>query len=323
MTGTLVAGQQPQREAPPVIAIDGVSKMFGLVRALDELSIQIGPGVTGLLGPNGSGKSTLLKLIAGQLKPDTGGVRVLGRDPFGDPEVFDHLGLCPEQDKFYEDLTGEQFVTVLAQMSGMKAADAKQRAQHALARVGMAEHGGKQIRGMSRGMRQRTKIAQAIVHDPQVVLLDEPLTGADPIARADLIALVKQLGAEGRCVIVSSHVLHEVEAMTHRVVLIRFGRLRARGDIMRLRALLDDRPYRIRLEVASPRALASLLIARPSVVAAEVVGEQELEVTTTDLDMASREIPALAHEHGHVLQSFSSPDADLESLYRYLVESRA
>ncbi len=320
MTGTLTAGAVPSA-TPPLVAVEGISKMFGLVRALDELTLDLGPGVTGLLGPNGSGKSTLLKLIAGQLKPDTGTVRVLGRDPFGNPEVFDGLGLCPEQDKFYEDLTGLAFVTILAQMGGMTASEARQRATAALARVGMSEHGSKRISSMSRGMRQRTKIAQAIVHDPQVVLLDEPLTGADPIARADLIALVQQLGAEGRCVIVSSHVLHEVEAMTHRVVLIRFGRLRARGDIMRLRALLDDRPYRIRLEVTNPRALAAILIARPSVVAAEVVGDDALEVTTTDLDMASTEIPALAQQHGMTLQSFSSPDADLESLYRYLVES--
>ncbi|MEM6994864.1 MAG: ABC transporter ATP-binding protein [Myxococcota bacterium] len=305
----------------PLVSVTGISKMFGLVRALDELSLELQPGVTGLLGPNGSGKSTLLKLIAGQLKPDTGQVRVFGRDPFRDPEVFSGLGLCPEQDKFYEDLTGETFVSTLCRMHGMPPREAKDRARHALARVGMEQHGTKRIASMSRGMRQRTKIAQAIVHDPRVVLLDEPLTGADPVARRDLIDLVEKLGAEGRCVVVSSHVLHEVEAMTHRVVLIRFGRLRARGDIMRLRALLDDRPYRIRLEVNTPRALAAVLIARPSVVAAEVTGDAELEVTTTDLDMASTEIPALALQHGMTLQSFSSPDADLESLYRYLVES--
>ena len=304
-----------------MIRIEGISKLFGLVRALDEISLEFHPGVTGLLGHNGSGKSTLMKIIAGQLRPQTGQVRVLGRDPFADPTVFEDLGLCPEQDKFYEDLTGEQFVTILARMHGMAAREATDRARAALQRVGMADHGSKRIAGMSRGMRQRTKIAQAIVHDPKVVLLDEPLTGADPIARADLIALVERLGAEGRCVVVSSHVLHEVEAMTHRVVLIRYGRLRARGDILRLRALLADRPYRIRLGVPEPRRLASILIARPSVVAVLVVGEHELEVTTTDLDMASLEIPALARQHGHALHSFSSPDADLESLYRYLVES--
>ena len=320
MTGTLVAGRRPEHDAEPMIRITGVSKMFGLVRALDEISLDLRAGVTGLLGPNGSGKSTMLKLVAGQLKPDTGQVRVMGRDPFADPRVFESLGLCPEHDKFYEDLTGHAFVEILARMQGMDAATARQAAQSALARVGMAEHGQKRIGTMSRGMRQRTKIAQAIVHDPQVVLLDEPLTGADPIARADLISLVQSLGAEGRCVIVSSHVLHEVEAMTHRVVLIRFGRLRAKGDILRLRALIRGRPYRIRLEVADPRSLAAVLITRPSVQAAEIVGQRELEVTTTSLDLASREIPVLAAQHGQLVESFSSPDADLESLYRYLVE---
>lgn len=309
-------------EAPTetLIRVENVSKMFGLVRALDEISLDIGPGVTGLLGPNGSGKSTLLKLVAGQLQPDTGRIRVTDKNPFHDPSVFEALGLCPEQDKFYEDLTGVQFVTVLAKLHGYGGREAKERAQAALARVGMAHDGRKKIRAMSRGMRQRTKIAQAIVHTPRIVLLDEPLTGADPIARADLIELVAQLGAEGHSVVVSSHVLHEVEAMTHRVVLIRYGRLRARGDILRLRALLEDRPYRIRIEISEPRTLAAALVVRPIVEAVQVTGEDELEVTTKDLDAACVEIPHLAEQHGMVVRRFTSPDADLESLYRYLVE---
>ena len=307
-------------DAPPMLQAQGVSKMFGLVRALNDIDLRLGPGVTGLLGPNGSGKSTLLKLFSGQLKPDAGEIRLLGADPRRQPGVFRHLGLCPEQDKFYEDLTGETFVTALTRMHGFGPAAALKRARIALDRVGMGRHGYKRIRAMSRGMRQRTKIAQAIAHDPQVVLLDEPLTGADPVARSDLIALVEQLGQEGRCVVVSSHVLHEVEAMTHDVVLIRFGRLRARGDILRLRALLEDRPYRIRAEVPSPRRLASVLISLAHIRATEIIGPSTLELTTTDLEAACADIPRIVSDNGMVLTGLTSPDADLESLYRYLIE---
>lgn len=309
------------------IEVQGVTKMFGTVRALDEIDLALGPGVTGLLGPNGSGKSTLLKLVSGQLRPDTGHVRVLGLDPFAEPQVFAKLGLCPEQDKFYEDLSGEAFVVALTRLHGFGAREATERTHQALARVGMTEHMRKPMRAMSRGMRQRVKIAQAIAHDPPVVLLDEPLTGTDPVGRADLIALTRTLGQEGRCVVVSSHVLHEVEAMTHQVVLVRYGRLRAMGDIARLRALLDDRPYRFRLRVgpatagtAGPRALAAALVVLPHVRAVDVVGVDALELTTTDLLALCRTLPGEAARLGLVVEELGSPDADLESLYRYLID---
>jgi ABC-2 type transport system ATP-binding protein len=310
----------------PLIVVEGVSKLFGTVRALDEIGLEIGPGVTGLLGPNGSGKSTLLKLVSGQLRPDTGQIRVLGLDPFADPRCMTSLGLCPEHDKFYEELSGETFVAALARLHGYTAAEARTRAKRALARVGMDRFASKQLRAMSRGMRQRVKIAQAIVHDPAVVLLDEPLTGTDPVGRADLIALVVELGSAGRCVLVSSHVLHEVEAMTPSVVLIRYGRLRAQGNIRRLRALLEDRPYRVRVEVAAAadqlvdaRALAARLVLVPSVSAVTLVDARTLELTTTDLDTVCLEIPQRAAELGLSVERLSSPDADLESVYRYLV----
>jgi len=315
--------------APP-IALRGLRKLFGQVRALDELDLDLGAGVTGLLGPNGSGKSTLIKLIAGQLRPDTGTVALWGRDPFTCPEMYVDLGLCPEQDRFYEDLRGLDFVAALTRLQGFSAADARARAARALARVGMERYASKRIGEMSRGMRQRTKIAQAIAHDPAIVLLDEPLSGTDPVARADLIALIRELGDEGRCVVVSSHVLHEVESMTREVVVIRHGRLRAQGDITRLRALLSDRPYRIRLGLASSRAnvapsdearrLASALLLSPLVAAATLIDGGEVEITTTDLDAACLEIPKLAAQLSLSLTSFTSPDADLESLYRYLVQ---
>lgn len=304
----------------PMLSATGVSKLFGQVRALNEIDLQIGPGVTGLLGPNGSGKSTLLKLFAGQLLPDAGRIELMGRDPFRDAEARLQLGLCPEQDKFYEDQTGYAFIEVLTRLQGFGAKEAKRRAARALDRVGMAELGKKRIGAMSRGMRQRTKIAQAIAHDPPVVLLDEPLTGADPVARADLIALVRSLGEEGRCVVVSSHVLHEVEAMTHDVIFIRFGRLRAHGDVFRLRELLPE-PYRIDIQVTAPRRLAQALLEHEAIASATVVDARQVRVTCPDLDAAVQATWAAAEQLEISIEAFSSPDADLESLYRYLMES--
>ncbi len=302
-----------------LLKAQGVSKMFGLVRALNEIDLEVGKGVTGLLGPNGSGKSTLLKLFSGQLLPDSGSLSLMGRDPFRDPEALRFLGLCPEQDKFYEEISALRFIKVLTRLHGFSAREAHKRSMRALERVGMAEYVKRPMGQMSRGMRQRVKIAQAIAHDPPIVLLDEPLTGADPVARADLIALVRSLGAEGRCVLVSSHVLHEVEAMTHQVIFIRFGRLRAHGDVLRLRAMLKDRPYRIELEVQEARPLAAQLLSRVQIKAVTLLSETRLEVTTTNLDEAARALPQAARALGQSIQGISSPDADLESLYRYLM----
>ncbi len=301
------------------ITVRGVSKLFGLVRALDEIDLEIGPGVTGLLGPNGSGKSTLMKLVTGQLRPDTGEVRVLGRDPFSDPRAMISLGLCPEHDKFYEELPAAGFVGALVRLHGFDAKEADSRARTALARVGLERAADKRLREMSRGMRQRVKIAQAIAHEPRVVLLDEPLTGTDPVGRADLIALVASLGTGDRTVVVSSHVLHEIEAMTHQVVLVRYGRLRAQGNIRRLRSLLDDRPYRVRVELDQPRTLATAMLHSPAVRALALVDARTLELTVVDLDGICDELPRTAAQLGLVLERMTSPDADLESLYRYLV----
>lgn len=301
------------------IEVRGVSKLFGLVRALDEIDLDFEPGVTGLLGPNGSGKSTLLKLVTGQLRPDTGHVRVLGRDPFADPAAMVGVGLCPEHDKFYEEMPAVDFITALVRLHGFGAREASDRARAALVRVDLEQAGGKRLREMSRGMRQRVKIAQAIAHDPTVLLLDEPLTGTDPVGRAGLIELVASLGTGGRTVVVSSHVLHEIEAMTPQVVLIRYGRLRAQGNIRRLRALLHDRPYRIRVELDDARGLAVRLLASPDIRAVSIVDGRTVELTTVALDATCAELPRIAEAMGLAIMRMVSPDADLESLYGYLV----
>ena len=297
----------------------GVSKMFGAVRALNEINVTIGPGVTGLLGPNGSGKSTLLKLFSGQLKPDTGTVRLMGGDPIGDAGVRRELGLCPEQDRFYEDMTGREFVGALTSLHGLGAEDATRATDWALQRVGMSAHGKKPLGAMSRGMRQRIKMAQAIAHRPQVILLDEPLTGTDPVGRSDLIQLVKELGEEGHCVVVSSHVLHEVEAMTNDVIFIRFGRLRARGDVFELRTLIKDRPYRLKLRVRQARQFARELLNSAAVKSVEIHGPDTCEITTVQLDECIPLLRQTAERLGHTIEQLTAPDADLQSVYEYLL----
>src|SRR5439155_1960712 len=212
------AGEVPgSPEMTPVVTFDGVSKWYGNVIGLNKLTLRIQPGVTGLLGPNGAGKSTLLQLATGQLRPSQGTVRVLGHPAWNNPGLTRHVGLCPEQDAFYEWMTGLDFVRTCARLTGL-GRDATAAAEKALAIVGMTANMNRAIRGYSKGMRQRTKLAQALVHQPRVLFLDEPFTGTDPVARRDLIDVIRDLAA-GRCtVLVSSHVLHELQALTPNLV---------------------------------------------------------------------------------------------------------
>ncbi len=238
----------------------GVSKWYGQVIGLNNLTLTIPQGVSGLLGPNGAGKSTLLQLVTGQLRPSQGEVRVLGRTVWNNPGLNHFIGLCPEQDAFYEWMTGRDFLHTCARLSGLGRAEARTAAAQALELVGMTEHMGRAIRGYSKGMRQRTKLAQALVHDPEVLFLDEPLTGTDPVARRDLMDIIARLGQEGKSVVVSSHVLHEVQAVTPNIILLNHGRLVAQGNVREIRDLIDKYPHRIVLICANYRALAAKVV---------------------------------------------------------------
>ena len=248
-------------EVTPVIDFEGVSKWYGNVIGLNKLTLRIPAGVTGLLGPNGAGKSTLLQLATGQLRPSQGTVRVLGRAPWNDPDLMRHVGLCPEQDAFWEWMTGFDFVRTCARLTGMGRRGATAAAEKAMDLVGMTENMGRAIRGYSKGMRQRTKLAQALVHGPRVLFLDEPFTGTDPVARRDLIEVIRGLGAAGHSVLVSSHVLHEIHTLTQNIVLLHRGRLVAEGNIRHIRDLIDQHPHRIVLVCEDYRALAAKVVA--------------------------------------------------------------
>ena len=294
------------------------SRWYGPIIALNDVSVEIGPGVTGLLGPNGAGKSTFLKLAAGQLRPSQGSVSVLGQAAWGAPELFHRVGLCPEQDAFWEQLTGLQFVRALLKLTGFDDGEAQRRAEAALAEVDLLAAKDRRLGGYSKGMRQRVKLAQAIAHEPDVLLLDEPVSGMDPVNRRRVIDLVKRMGRAGKTVLVSSHILHEVEAMTRRVLLVHNGRILAEGDVREIRDLLDEHPHTVALRARNPRALAEAVVRAPHVLSMTFGAEGEwLTVQTARPDEFYGSIHEAAVAAG--VTEMYSPDEDLESVFKYLV----
>ncbi len=314
-----VAG--PAEVAPtPIVEFLAASKWYGNVIGLNHLTLRIPAGVTGLLGPNGAGKSTLLQLATGQLRPSQGVVRVLGQRAWNNPPLNASIGVCPEQDAFYEWMTGREFVRNCALLGGLSRAEAREGTGRVLDRVGMSAHAGRAIRGYSKGMRQRIKVAQALVHDPVVLFLDEPLTGTDPVARRDLMDLIAGIGADGKSVILSSHVLHEVQAVTPNVILLNRGRLVAEGDVRQIRDLIDTHPHRIVLVSPNPRALAAKLVRFDDVVGVELRGgDGSILVETRSPDTFYGRLPAIALEDGTAIEEVYSDDDNLEAVFKYLV----
>jgi ABC-2 type transport system ATP-binding protein len=297
-----------------------VSKWYGHVIGVNRLSLRIYPGVTGLLGPNGAGKSTLLQLATGQLYPSQGEVLVLGRPAWNNPRLNRRIGLCPEQDAFYEWMTGLDFVRTCARLSGMGRAEAREAAEGALEAVGMTRNRDRAIKGYSKGMRQRTKLAQALVHDPEVLFLDEPLTGTDPVARRDIMDVIHGLAADGKSVLVSSHVLHEVEALTPTIVLLNRGRLVAEGHVREIRDLIDKYPHHIVLVCDDYRRLAARLLAWEDVEGVRVMAKEGgVMVETRAPDAFYRRLPELSLEDGLAIREVYSDDDNLEAVFKYLV----
>jgi ABC-2 type transport system ATP-binding protein len=306
----------------PVVEFESVSKWYGNVIGLNHVSLRIPPGVTGLLGPNGAGKSTFLQLATGQLRPSQGQVRVLGRPAWNNPTLNRQLGVCPEQDAFYEWMTGWDFIVTCARLSGLDRRSARDRSAHVLDLVGMTPNMDRPLGGYSKGMRQRTKLAQALVHDPQVLFLDEPLTGTDPLARRDLIDTIRGLGRDGRSVIVSSHVLFEVQAMTQDVVLLNHGRLVAEGKVRDIRDLIDRHPHRIVLVSDHYRDLAARMMTFEDVVGLKVLKEEQgIVVETVAPDAFYARLPEIALGAGRAVREVYSEDDNLEAVFKYLVNS--
>jgi ABC-2 type transport system ATP-binding protein len=304
----------------PVVAFHELSKWYGNVIGVNKLTLTIPAGVTGLLGPNGAGKSTLLQLATGQLRPSQGTVRVLGQEIWNNAALNRSIGLCPEQDRFYEWMTGWDFVYACARLSGLDRATARDASARTIDSVGMTKHQGRAIRGYSKGMRQRIKMAQSLVHDPTVLFLDEPFTGTDPIARRDLMDIVLRLSAAGKSVIVSSHVLHEVQSLTSRIVLLNHGRLVAEGHVREIRDLIDKHPHHIVLACDRYRDLAGVVLQWPDVEGVRVLADKNgLLVETRSPDAFYGRLPELSLQQGLAIQSVYSDDDNLEAVFKYLV----
>jgi ABC-2 type transport system ATP-binding protein len=304
----------------PLIQTWSLTKLYGVVLGVNDLTLELAHGVRGLLGPNGAGKSTLLKLITGQLRPTEGKIHVLGRPPWNRPELFRQVGFCSEYDGFYLNLTALEFVTSLARMHGWNRATAERRAAETLERVGAAGFMNRRIGTYSKGMRQRTKLAQALVHDPQFVVLDEPLSGLDPIGRHDVMRLIKSLEKEGKSVLISSHVLHEVQAVTEEFLLIYGGRVLASGNVHEIRALMNEYPHQITLRCDAPQRLAQRLLGELPISGIELDQEHGvLSIRTADPRTFYAGLPALVAELGIGMQEVVSQDDNLGAVFKYLV----
>jgi len=304
----------------PLVVADHLSKWYGQVIGLNDVSVAIPPGITGLLGPNGAGKSTLLKLLTGQLKPSKGSITVLGEPVWGNPRLFFRIGFCPEQDAFYDRMTGLEWIAGLVRLNGLDEPASLAAARAALERVDLMDAANKKIGGYSKGMRQRVKLAQALVHDPELLILDEPLSGMDPIARRRTIRLIKEWAREGRSVLVSSHILHEIEAMTSSILLINNGRILAEGDVHQIRELIDEHPHTVHVRAARPRDLAREFLTRDDVLSLRL--EQEaIVVETARPDSFYRYLTELAAEgRAGEITEVTSPDDNLQAVFKFLVK---
>ncbi|HET6202054.1 MAG TPA: ABC transporter ATP-binding protein [Planctomycetota bacterium] len=305
--------------SPPVVFVRGLSKWYGEVIALSDLSFELAPGIAGLLGPNGAGKSTLFRLLTGLLRPSLGEVRLFGEEVEGNPPLFRRVGYCPEADAFWEEMRALEFVRTLARIHGYGAREAKERAGRALERVKLADRGKRRIGGLSHGQRQRLKFAQALLHDPDLLLLDEPFNGMDPVLRRETMELVLSLAAEGKTILVASHVLYEVEALTERILLLLRGHLRAEGSIADIRDLLDEVPRKLVVATPDPRGLAAAAAPRDGVVA--VRREKGRVALETDRpEEVLRWITQAAASGEVIVEEVYAADEDLESIFDLLVK---
>ena len=302
----------------PSIAIDRVSRWFGGVVAVSDVTLAVGPGVTALLGPNGAGKTTLLRTIAGLVAPSQGTARVFGEPVRGNPAIYRRIGYMPEHESVYGFLTGRQFVELSARLQRLD--DPRAAAERAIATVDLSASQDRAMRGYSRGMRQRLRLAATLVHDPPLLLLDEPLSGTDPVQRLHLRDVIRSLAAAGRTVLVSSHILEEVEALADSIHLMVGGKLAASGQPRAIRQQLNDRPYVVRIDASRPRTLAAGMLELDAIESVEIDTEGHLRVRSRNVSQLQRALPAVAQRLNVRLLRVEPLDDSLESVFEYLAQ---
>ncbi len=305
--------------ATPIVETVEASKWFGEVVAVNRLDLRIGRGVTGLLGPNGAGKTTLIRLMLGLYSPSRGRVRVFGEDPRNNLRVLRRIGYCPELDRFFENMSGLAFVRWLCRYSGMARAEAGIAAREACGVVGMTKRMDDPIATYSQGMRQRIRIAQAIAHKPELLILDEPMSGLDPEGREDVFKLIGRLGESGQTVIVSSHVLYEIERVTDNIILMHGGQILAQGPVRHIRELIDEHPHSVRIESGRAREIAEHFALEKSTLGFDFDGPI-LCIRTADPAGFYERLNGVVVEHGIEIDSIHCPDDNLQSVFDYLVK---
>jgi ABC-2 type transport system ATP-binding protein len=304
-----------------VVVADHLSKWYGQVIGLNDVSVAVPAGITGLLGPNGAGKSTFMKLMTGQLKPSKGSLTVLGEPIWHNPGIYARIGFCPEQDAFYERMTGLEWVTALVRLNGGTEAEAAAMARRGLEMVDLTDAADKKIGAYSKGMRQRVKMAQALAHDPELLILDEPLTGMDPIARRKTIRMIRDWGRAGKSIIVSSHILHEIESMTSNILLINQGRILAEGNVHQIRDLIDEHPHTVYIKADRTRALAREFLTQDDVLSLKFEDEAVVVQTARPDVFYARLTDLAASGELGTIHEVTSPDDNLQAVFQYLVKS--
>ncbi|MCU0288383.1 MAG: ABC transporter ATP-binding protein [Acidobacteria bacterium] len=307
-------------ESNIVLKAENLSKWYGNILGISEISLEITPGVQGLLGPNGAGKSTFLKIATGQLKQNLGKISVFGEPVYNNYRLFSRVGFCPEYDSYYKDVTGWEFILFLAGLRGFKGKEAADITANALDHVGMRENEKKLISAYSLGMRQRLKIAAGIINNPDLLVLDEPLRAVDPLWRVKIIKLIKQYEKEGKTVIVSSHILPEIEAMTNNITLIHQGKIFAHGDIQEIRGLIDTHPHQISIRCDKPRLLAEKMIRCDYVLNIHFNDkENKVMIETNNRDNFFDSLLKIIMETGLEVEEMTSPDDNLQAVFDYLI----
>jgi ABC-2 type transport system ATP-binding protein len=305
----------------PILSTEHLSKWYGQVSGLNDVTVSVPHGITGLLGPNGAGKSTFMKLITGQLRPSKGAVTVLGEPIWGNQKLFFRIGFCPEQDAFYDRMTGLEWVSALVRLNGLGDREAREAAERALTTVDLMDAANKRIGAYSKGMRQRVKLAQALVHDPELLILDEPLGGMDPLGRRKTIRLIRDWAKQGKSILVSSHILHEVESMTTNILLINNGRILAEGNVHQIRELIDTHPHTVYIRAEDPRGLAREFLTRADVISLRFEPGAVVVETGKPDEFYAGMTELVADGRFGAVEEVTSPDDNLQAVFKYLVKS--